>query len=391
MTWELGAGYGHLAPLLALARPLQEHGHTLAFAARDVAAAEAVLGGSGMPYFQAPANFTPRGRGSLRSYPQILLNTAFNDLAELKGRVRAWRALYTLFEPDILVCDHSPSALLAARGLPMHCVATGNGFVLPPDVSPLPELRPWETADPAMLAADEARALTMANAVLAELKAPSLTRIAELSNSAHQALFTLQELDNYADERRGAEYWGMPPGPAGATPHWPEGDGKRVFLYGQPFEGLPQVLADLVTGGHRALVYVPKLTPERRRELAHPRLHLSDVLLDMAAVSRDCDCALMTNGHGTTAAMLLAGKPVLLLPQHLEMLHIARSVEKAGAGLSAPALKPEGIRHKLTRLLQEPGFGERARAIAARYHGKADPASAQDHFQALIKRLAEAS
>ncbi|HEU5399660.1 MAG TPA: hypothetical protein VFV77_10260 [Gammaproteobacteria bacterium] len=391
MTWELGAGYGHLAPLLALARPLQEQGHTLAFAARDVAAAEAVLGGSGMPYFQAPANFTPQGRGSLHSYPQILLNTAFNDLTELKGRVRAWRALYTLFEPDILVCDHSPSALLAACGLPMHCIATGNGFVLPPDVSPLPELRPWEPADPATLAADETKALTMANTVLVELKAPPLARIAELSNSAHQALFTLQELDNYADERRGAEYWGMPPGPTGAPPPWPEGDGKRIFLYGQPFGGLSQVLTDLVAAGHRALVYVPKLTPEQRRELAHPRLHLSDALLDMDAVSRDCDCAAMTNGHGTTAAMLLAGKPVLLLPQHLEMLHIAGSVEKAGAGLSALALKPEGIRNKLMRLLQEPGFSERARAIAARYRGKADPASAQRHFQALIARLTEAS
>ena len=97
----------------------------------------------------------------------------------------------------------------------------------------------------------------------------------------------------------------------------------------------------------------------------------------------------MTNGHGTTAAMLLAGKPVLLLPQHLEMLHIARSVEKAGAGLSAPTLKPAGIRGKLARLLQEPGFGERARAIAARYRGKADPMRAQQHFQALIARLTE--
>ena len=390
MTWELGAGYGHLAPLLALARPLWEQGHMLAFAARDMVAAEAVLGGSGMVYFQAPANFTPRGRGRLHSYPQILLNTAFNDLAELKGRVRAWRALYSLFEPDILVCDHSPSALLAARGLPIRCVATGNGFVLPPDMSPLPELRPWEAVDPVVLAADEAQALAMANAVLAELKAPLLMRIAELSASVPQALFTLQELDNYAENRLGAEYWGMPPGPAGVAPRWPEGDGKRVFLYGQPFEGLPQVLTDLAAAGHRALVYVPRLTPEQRRELALPQLCFSDALLDMAAVSRDCDCAIMTNGHGTTAAMLLAGKPVLLLPQHLEMLHIARSVEKAGAGLSAPGLKPEGIRDKLARLLYDAVFGERARAIAAHYRGKADPASAQCNFQALITRLIEA-
>lgn len=174
MCWELGAGYGHLAPLLSLSRPLQAQGHTLMFAVRDLASAEAVLGASGIPFFQAPANFSPR-RGTLHSYPQILLHTAFHDLDELKSRVQAWRALYMLLEPDILVCDHSPTALLAARGLPIHSVATGNGFVMPPDASPLPELRHWEAVDPQELARDEAKALDLANAVLKSTSAPLLS------------------------------------------------------------------------------------------------------------------------------------------------------------------------------------------------------------------------
>ncbi len=45
----------------------------------------------------------------------------------------------------------------------------------------------------------------------------------------------------------------------------------------------------------------------------------------------------MTNGHSTVAAMLMAGKPMVILPQHLEMFLIARSIEASGAGLSAPA------------------------------------------------------
>ena len=386
MTWELGAGYGHLAPLLSLARPLKAQGHTLMFAARDIASAESVLGASGIPFFQAPANFSPR-RGTLHSYPQILLHTAFHDLQELKARTQAWRALYALLEPDILISDHSPTALLAARGLPLRCVATGNGFVMPPDVTPMPELRQWEPASTQELERDEAQALEMANAVLQSLGAPRLTRLGQLTGDPAQALFTLKELDNYAGQRREAGYWGVPPGPTGAEPRWPEGEGRRIFLYGQPFPGLPQVLADLDKSGHRSLVYIPKLTPEERQGLQSPRMHVADTLLDMTTVSRECDCAVMTNGHGTTTAMLLAGKPVLILPQHLEMLLIGESVKAHGVGLVAPALNPEGIRSKLAQLLEEESFSREARAVAERYRGKADPESAQGNFQALIARL----
>jgi UDP:flavonoid glycosyltransferase YjiC (YdhE family) len=94
----------------------------------------------------------------------------------------------------------------------------------------------------------------------------------------------------------------------------------------------------------------------------------------------------MTNGHSTTAAMLLAGKPLVLLPQHLEMLLIARSVEEHGAGLSAPLLKLEGILGKLERVLMEPQFRDKAQALAASHQGW-DPASPVNNFQALVTRL----
>src|SRR5690349_5708824 len=108
MAWELGGGYGHLAPLLSLARPLQAEGHTLMLAARDLSAAEVVLGGSGVPDCPAPANCFPRLGIHLHIFEQILLHTASNHGDELRARARAWRALYGLLEPDILVCAHSP-------------------------------------------------------------------------------------------------------------------------------------------------------------------------------------------------------------------------------------------------------------------------------------------
>lgn len=386
MAWELGAGYGHLAPLLTLARPLQQAGHELSFVVRDVVAAEAVLAGSSIPCYPAPANFHPTGGADLHSYPQILLRTAFNREDELCARVRAWRSLFQVLRPDVLVADHAPTALLAARGADIACVIAGNGFVVPPDVSPLPELRPWAPEDAATLLRAETQALGLANAVAGKLGLPKLGRFADLYAGATPALFTFRELDGYASLRQGADYWGPLPGPGGAAPRWPEGTGKRVFLYGHPFESLPQVLESLAQGPHRTLVYIPKLPPELRRH-ASAHLAFADVLQDMAAVTHECDAAVMTSGHSTTAAMWLAGKPLVLLPQYLEMFLIARGVEQQGAGLSAPLLKAEGILGKLERILAEPQFTERARAFAAA-HRDWEPASPVRNFQALVTRLA---
>ena len=386
MAWELGAGYGHLAPLLTLARPLKAAGHEVNFVVRDVVAAEAVLTGSGIPFYPAPANFLPTGGADLHSYPQILLGTAFNHEDELAARVRAWQSLFQALRPDVLVADHAPTALLAARGADFPCVITGNGFVIPPVVSPLPELRPWTPEDPAVLERAEAQALGRANAVAARIGLPKLARFADLYAAATPTLFTFRELDNYASLRKDVAYWGTLPGPGGATPHWPEGPGKRVFIYGQPFPSLPQVLEALSKGPHRNLVYIPNLAPELRRH-ASAHLAFADTLQNMAAVTRECDAAVMTNGHSTTASMLLAGKPLVLLPQHLEMFLIARCVEEHGAGLSAPLLKLEGILGKLERVLTEPQFREKAQALAAS-HQDWDPASPVSNFQALVTRLA---
>lgn len=389
MVWELGAGQGHLGPLLTLAEPLKAAGHEVMFAARDTSIAEQVLGASGMRYFQAPIPLKLRPLATLQTYAQILRATALDDVDEMLGRARAWRALYALTRPDVVVCDHAPTALLAARGLDIPCVIAGTGFVTPPDMTPFPDLRPWMKTDPAKLAQDEAAVLDDTNRVLKALGAPRLEHLGQLIGSAAPALFTVGELDPYAAQRRDAEYWGPLPSPSGAAPHWPDAPGKRVFMYSQVFENLSKVLQMLREGPHAVLAYIPKLAPEERARLQGGSLAFSEKALDIRSVTRECDVAVMTTGHGTTTSTLLAGKPCLLLPRQLEMLLIANAVEKMGAGLSAPGLKPEGIRVKLERILAEPAFTRNAAGFAARYAQLANVEAPRHKFSALIERLAE--
>jgi UDP:flavonoid glycosyltransferase YjiC (YdhE family) len=64
---------------------------------------------------------------------------------------------------------------------------------------------------------------------------------------------------------------------------------------------------------------------------------------------------------------LLAGKPQLFLPAHLEMMVHSIAAIKLGTGLMALERKPLGMQHKLKRLLEEPAFTQAARSFAERY------------------------
>ncbi len=87
--------------------------------------------------------------------------------------VQAWKNIYRAVQPDVIVFDHSPTALLAAHGTPVRRALLGAGFFCPADQSPLPNLRPWTSPDPAQLALDEACVLNHINLVLSTARQPA--------------------------------------------------------------------------------------------------------------------------------------------------------------------------------------------------------------------------
>ena len=130
LTWELGAGMGHLANLAPLAAGFVERGHRVVAALSDLSHADQAFAGLPVSFLQAPSRARPAGRGDnrARTFAHILRDHGFADAGELRTRVEAWRNLYESVHPDLVVFDHSPTALLAARGLPLRRVLIGTGF-----------------------------------------------------------------------------------------------------------------------------------------------------------------------------------------------------------------------------------------------------------------------
>lgn len=170
------------------------------------------------------------------------------------------------------------------------------------------------------LGADEAAIVARTNRLLDYWKAPRLDRLAQLYADADETLLTtFRELDHYGDRGDAARYDGPVIGTGGEAPRWPEGgEGPRVYAYLKPSPGLPHVLAALRDRGCPTLVSPDGISRAMREQFECATLRFETRRLDLAQVGAACDLAVLNGNHGTTCAMLLAGRPILQLPRTLE-------------------------------------------------------------------------
>jgi len=369
-AWEMGGEYGHISRLLTIASAFRARGHEICFILKDLSRAEAMLGAIGAPCYQAP-HWVPTisGLPDAVNAGETLIRFGYLEASGLTGICRAWRNLYELLQPDLLFCDFAPTALLAARGTGIPTAVSDTGYGIPPAHAPLPPYRWWLERGPAPLEGAEARVLACINDVCAALGNPPYEAVWQVFRGDANFLCTFAELDHYP-EREETRYWGPIANlEHGETPRWPQGSGPRVFLYLRPDSaGLAAVCRALVAAKARVLAFVPGLEGKVRDALKSRRLSFVDKPLRMDVVRNQCDAAICHAGLGTTAALLAAGRPLLMLPSQTEQAMIAMRVQRLGAGLVADARRVEANAPALIRgLLTDEGLREQARAFAASY------------------------
>lgn len=369
LAWELGGGLGHLIRAVPLVKRFRQRGFRVVLAARDLSSVQSVFGELAVEFLQAPIKTSkPENRvKSPRSLAHILHNSGFGRLDELQALVAAWRNLFAMTGCDLLLCDHAPTALLAARGMGVKVATTGTGFCCPPDVYPLPDFRPWLPEATDQLRAHEDRLLENVNTVLRSNHVGPFERLGQLYGDVDECfLATFPELDHYP-KRSDGEYRGAWPNAGGASPQWPNGPGKKVFAYLKMSRGLQEVLSQLNHLRLPTLVYIHRLDAQLRGQFQSSRLRFVDRPLDLARVGRQCDLAILNAGHGATVSMLLAGKPILQLPLNLEQTLTGLAIERMNAGLHVPPDGPTQAGSSLIRLVDSEQYAQGARRFADRY------------------------
>lgn len=380
---------GHLANLAPLAARLGKRGHRVVVALRDVSLAPRLF--SGTAFIAAPASHQPAAGAIAEpsSFAELLFNSGWGEAETLEGLAGAWRHLYELVEPDVVVTEFSPTALLAARTTSARSVVVGTGFYSPPDLSPLPDLRPWRNNYPDRLRMSEERVLSTVNRTLATFGAESLARLSALHAEVDANVFaTFRELDHYP-EREGATYRGTWARVPGKKLEWPEAGGPRIFAYLRPFPAFRALLDALRETGCPTVMHLVGLPTEPLSRFGAPNIRFETDPVDIEAAARECDLAILYAPHDTTAELLLAGKPLLLVPQHVEQTLVAENAGRLGAARVASMRDGDEVVAGLHEVMSEARFADAARAFAARYAGH-DPAQVVegvvDELEALLGR-----
>ena len=389
-AWEFGANLGHIGTFLPIARELRERGTTVNWAVTHPHQAARLLPKAGFDWLQAPTMPEQRRDGPPLSYADILLRFGYSDSSDLLGLVVAWRELLRLTGAKVVLADHAPTAILAARTLDIPVMLFGSGFFAPPQVHPTPNMRPWSPVPADNLLAMDRLALQSINAVLDGYGRPPLDYLAQLFQVAEDSLLSFPELDHYPT-RGPARYWGMLPAAVAADSTWPAVAGPRVFSYLRPetphLEAALQALHGLAGS---VLIYAPGLSAELRQRYTAPHVAFSPVPVDLNKVARQADAGLTYASPAATVAFLMAGKPVMMIPGHLEQFLFAKRVEEMGAGLiQNPEQAPHNLTAMLRQVMTDPVFRANAGAFAAKYVNF-DQNAVMTHIVARIDELADA-
>ena len=350
LAWELGSGLGHFNRLFQLGDALVGQGQRVAYVLvqqppLDDGTAAVPREVMQAPFLKKPERLPPF---AICNYGELLLHCGYRRPVDLQALFHGWCAIFQRYQPRLLIADHAPTALLAARALDLKAIRFGTGFAAPPSVTPFPLLSPLLEHFSERLRASEQTVLETVNRVLVECKYEPLVNLKDMFDSVERDFITsFPELDQYP-ARGPADYCGpMYLAEGGVEPAWPGDHQPRVFAYLKPeYPNFRATVAQLADSGANVLIYARNLDRAITDHYASPRVAFAAQPVNPQYAAAGADLTVCHASHTTVLQSLLAGKPLVLLPMYREQEMTAERVLALGAGVVAAvdsALSEEAI------------------------------------------------
>ncbi len=366
-AWELGDSFGHIGAFLPVARKLHDKYATVVWAVADVDIAARTITDEKFTFFQSPIVSDRCQRSAPVSFSDILLHFGYSNPAVLYGLTTAWRELLAHTGAKLLLADHAPTAILAARTLDVPVMLFSYGFCVPPPVTPLPCFRYWLPVEQSKLLALEQSALHSINFVLSKFGCTSIRSVAELYEVQEPTLLTYPELDHFGPRREDARYWGSIYSSFSTQKAcWPSGEGPQLFAYlRRATPHAETVLSVLSSSSCRSVVVCPDAPDSWLNKYNQGRLNTTRLLLDSDTFIHGADVAITYGSHGLTASFLRVGVPVLVLPAQIEQFLLAKRVEALGAGCVLSSDDScNNVEDSINQLVQERAYADAAKAFS---------------------------
>ena len=322
LAWEMGSGFGHLHRLKHIASQLVQNHHRVTLVSQQNHHVQNIFKDIKIQHIPIPLPTLPPSLKQTPAYVHILFNAGYGHPYVLKQMVKNWHDIILALEPDLLIADHAPTALLVSRGINITRINYGDGFTCPPPSNPLPIFT--KTVSRTDVKHDEQTLLSYCNNALHTINLPPLKYLSDIYKVDETFLLTVPELDHLGT-RHQVHYCGaLKTTQTGNLPHWPEHSGFRLFAYLKPFHALPELLTCIASARLPTLVYIDGLPPSFQRNYQHyDHMVFSDHPLNMSAVLAEADLMISHGGHQAALQCAMAGVPQLHIPLTMEQQLLA--------------------------------------------------------------------
>lgn len=393
--WELGNDLGHFTTLLPVMSALLVHGHRVTFITRNVEEAGQVGLDKRIALIQAPI-WHRRGRVQRITWTQadILLDMGYDNAEGLAATVGAWRHLYALLQPDMVIYNYAPTAMLAWRHHAVPKVLLGNAFYSPAPAWPSVNLCYWLEGHTPDIEGIDARFMASIKSGVADTGRAGLHHPSDIFVVDQAFFLGFPEFDIYRYQREVGIYLGHFGTVARfPDPDWPTGSGMRVFAYLKAGQRHAKTVMQALSSmpGVRAVCYYSG-AQEDVAQWQSDTLRIVSTPVNMARVLESAELVICHAGAGTVFEALSAGVPLMLLPIQIEQIHHAITAESLGLGVAVKTHDtPDIVNSKLRRAVTDRSLKDNAARFAASHGGSQynDPAAfIADWCEAELARVA---
>lgn len=278
------------------------------------------------------------------------------------------RRILRLCATSVVIIDHAPAALFAAKCLGIKTMELAAGFYIPPAQTPYPVFRPWENVSQADLLVREGACLAAMNSFAVMNGVKPFIALAQALASDVPLLTSFAELDHYP-RRADARYIGPTNSfTSGEVVNW-SGEGKhRIFVYLRELPAIEKVVGQFGVFDAEVIAYCPDLGPNQCKALRSNKMKLVDRPVQIDSLLKDCNLIVTNGGHGLMTACILFAVPALVIPLYLEQRLMADCVTRAqiGLGLMPPDV-PLKLESFVQRILHEQKFKEAILKLQQKY------------------------
>jgi rhamnosyltransferase subunit B len=365
LGWELGGGFGHAGPLLALAQALQQAGHQPVLALINLEGTRPLWEGKGIEVVAAPGFPQVSTPGAQHeTLADVMVDTGVFTLERLLKLDAAWGTVFARTKPQVVVCDFAPTLALHARGR-IPTIIAGSGYSMPPAGQPMPSMRFWKAGAPSSTARGrEADLLATFNAAAARLGRPLYEHASDILGGDEAFICSLPELDCYGKIRTGRAIGSL------SASNGPARDPARAgfFAYLAANPELANWMDGLAQSALPGEAYIrgATVTP-------HPAIVVHNRPVDLGVTLPGKRLVLHHGGNLAEMAMRI-GLPQLLIPRTADQAITGRLLASCGVGEMIPpgiARDPRQLGGHIARIADDEAVQmaswQLAETIAARH------------------------